>query len=154
MVDVQLVTERLVLEPLDHERACRLAEGDVSGTTPGAGWPYDDTPVVAAMAAASPGATTWLITRDGAVIGECGMKHAIEAGDGSVEISYGLAVPWRSRGYGAEAIRAMLDWLDELPECRRIVAEIHQTNMPSRRLVERLGFTVDHLDPPYVWYER
>ena len=150
---MSIITERLVLEPLDPERAGRLADGDVSGTTPGAGWPYDDTPLMAAVAAASPAATTWLITRDGAVIGECGMKHAIEA-DGSVEIGYGLAVPWRSHGYGAEAIGGMLEWLENLPECRRVVAEIHQTNMASRRLVERLGFTVDRLDPPYVWYAR
>lgn len=148
-----IVTERLVLRPLRREPAQAIAGGDYSGVTPGSGWPTDTTPIVAQRAAADPGALTWLITHDGMVIGECGLKHA-PAPDGSAEIAYGLAAAWRANGYGTEAVGALMGWLEGLAGCRRVVAEVHQTNTASRRLLERLGFSLDHLAPPYVWYSR
>jgi RimJ/RimL family protein N-acetyltransferase len=35
-----------------------------------------------------------------------------------------------------------------------VLAEAHETNTPSRRLLERLDFAVYDLRPPYVWYAR
>jgi RimJ/RimL family protein N-acetyltransferase len=147
------VTERLVLRRLDRECARALADGDYSSIIPAAGWPTDATAIVARRAATDPGAVTWLITYGGEVIGECGIKHAPDSG-GATEIGYGLGAPWRANGYGTEAIRALVDWLDGQPGCRRVIAEAHQTNTASRRLLERLGFAVYDLRPPYVWYAR
>jgi RimJ/RimL family protein N-acetyltransferase len=148
-----IVTERLVLRWLGRESARALARGDYSSVTPAAGWPTDATPIVAGRTAVDPGAATWLITYDGEVIGECGTKHAPDS-VGATEIGYGLGAPWRARGYGTEAIRALLSWLEAQPGCRRVLAEVHETNTPSRRLLERLGFAVHDLRPPYVWYAR
>ena len=148
-----IVTERLVLRPLEPGSAHALAEGDFSGLDAGAGWPTEATSIVAMRAAADPGALTWLIVRDDAVIGECGLKHAPDP-DGSAEIGYGLSAAWRGDGYGVEAVRGLMGWLARLPGCRRLTAQIHESNLASRRLVERLGFTIDHLAPPYVWYAR
>jgi RimJ/RimL family protein N-acetyltransferase len=148
-----IVTRRLVLRRLSPRSARALAGGDFSGFVPGSGWPTAATAIVARMAAADSGALTWLIHHEGAVIGECGTKYAPGA-DGTVEIGYGLGAPWRSQGYGTEAIRGLLGRLEGLPACRRVVAEVHEGNVPSRRLLERLGFSLDLLAPPYVWYER
>jgi RimJ/RimL family protein N-acetyltransferase len=146
-------TERLLLRPLTPGSAGAIAAGDYSGLVPGAGWPTDATPIVALRAATDPGALTWLIVRAGLVIGECGLKHA-PGPDGSAEIGYGVGAPWRGAGFGTEAVRGLVGWLACLPACRRLTAEVHQGNLASRRLLERLGFTIDHLAPPYVWYAR
>jgi ribosomal-protein-alanine N-acetyltransferase len=148
-----IVTERLVLHPLRPDAARAMARGDYSGVTAGSGWPTGTTPLVAGRAATDPGATTWLITADDLVIGECGLKHA-PGPDGSVEIGYGLGAGWRSNGYGTEAVAGLIEWLGALAACRRVTAEVHETNTPSRRLLERLGFSVDRLASPWVWYAR
>jgi RimJ/RimL family protein N-acetyltransferase len=145
------VTERLVLRPLGPGLAGAIATGDFSGLTPGAGWPTDTSQIAATWAAADPSALTWLILREGAVIGECGLKHAPDE-DGSAEIGYGLGVPWRANGYGTEAVGGLVSWLADRAFCRRVTAEVHETNLASRRLLERLGFAVDRLASPYVWY--
>ncbi|MFL6055231.1 MAG: GNAT family N-acetyltransferase [Actinoallomurus sp.] len=147
------MTRRLVLRRLERGPARALARGDCSGMVPASGWPTDATAMVADRAAADPEALTWLIHREGAVIGECGIKYGPDA-EGAVEIAYGLGGPWRSRGYGTEAIRGLLGWLDERAVYGRVIAEVHEGNVPSRRLLERLGFSVDALTPPYVWYAR
>jgi RimJ/RimL family protein N-acetyltransferase len=146
-----IATGRLVLRPLRPGAAQAIADGDYSGLTPGAGWPTDATPIVATRAAADPGALTWLISRAGAVIGECGLKHAVDA-DGSTEIGYGVSAAFRANGYGTEAVGGLVAWLGDRPGCRRLTAEVHETNLASRRLLERLGFAVDALASPYVWY--
>lgn len=148
-----IVTERLVLRPLDPGSAHALADGDYSGLDAGADWPTGATPIVMMRAAADPGALTWLIVHDDLVIGECGLKHA-PGPDGSAEIAYGLGAAWRGDGYGAEAVGGLVGWLAHLPGCDRLTAEVHESNLPSRRILERLGFTIDHLAPPYVWYGR
>lgn len=153
MTPEAIVTERLLLRPLEGAPARALAAGDYSGLSLGAGWPTEVTPIVAARAAADPGALTWLIVREGLVIGECGLKHG-PAPDGSAEIEYGVGAAWRGRGLGAEAVRGLVDRLATMPGCRRLTAEVHESNLASRRLLERLGFTVDDLSPPYVWYGR
>lgn len=148
-----IVTERLVLRPLGPGPARAIADGDYSGLDAGIGWPTEATPIVAMRAAADPGALTWLIVHDDLVIGECGLKHA-PGPDGSAEIGYGLGAAWRGDGYGAEAVRGLVGWLTNLPGCHRLTAEVHESNLPSRRLLERLAFTIDQLAPPYVWYSR
>ena len=65
-----------------------------------------------------------------------------------------MGAAWRANGYGTEAVRGLVDWLGDLPGCRRVTAEVHETNLAARRLLERLGFTVDVLASPYVWYAR
>jgi RimJ/RimL family protein N-acetyltransferase len=148
-----IVTERLVLRPLGPGPAQALADGDYSGITPGSTWPTETTPIVAMRAAMDPGALTWLIMLGGLAIGECGMKHA-PGPDGSAEIGYGMGAAWRANGYGTEAVRGLLGWMGDLPDCRRVTAEVHESNVASRRLLERLGFTIDRLAAPYVWYAR
>lgn len=142
-----------MLRPLGPGPARALAAGDFSGVTAGAGWPTSTTPIVAERAAADPGALTWLILREGAVIGECGLKHA-PGPDGAAEIGYGLGAAWQANGYGTEAVGGLVDWLATRFGCRRVTAHVHQANVPSRRLLERLDFAVESLTGPYVWYFR
>jgi RimJ/RimL family protein N-acetyltransferase len=104
------------------------------------GWPHADTATVL-RAADELGWPTWLISLGDSeqIIGEVGIKGPPDPA-GRVEIGYGLAGPYRGRGYGTEVVRAVLGWLIGRPEVRRVVAEVAEDNLPSRRLLERLDF--------------
>ena len=105
-----------------------------------AGWPHSGTAI--GLGYAETGAWTWLIVDDdGQVAGECGVKGP-PTPDGVVEIGYGLAGPRRGRGLGRQAVAAMVAELRAQPSVRVIEAHVVLDNLPSRRVLERLGFEV------------
>jgi RimJ/RimL family protein N-acetyltransferase len=150
-----LETPRLVLEPV----TVAFARAVLTGVLPAdaaPGWPHADTldalrPYAEHGSDEVPG--PWLVVqRDPRLlIGECGW-YAPPGPGGEVEIGYGLAAPSRGNGYGTEAVRALVAWVSEQPGVRRIVANVDATNTPSRRVLERLGFTVADVTDPTVRY--
>lgn len=87
------------------------------------------------------------------VIGDLGWKGG-PGSDGVVEIGYGLAAPSRGQGYGTEAVGAFADWALGPGGAGTLTAEVLADNTASRRLLERLGFALDHLAGAAVWYAR
>ena len=150
-----LQTARLVLEPVTEETARSILDGDISALRPGPGWPHQDTLDAMRAAVNSGGDMGWLVRlkATGEVIGDCGWKGPPDE-TGTTEIGYGLAGPARRRGYGTEAVCALVAWAFAQPGCRRLLAQVHQDNLPSRRLIEHLGFSVDRTEEAYVWYAR
>src|SRR3954447_10018803 len=130
------------LVPYDPERPLDLP------TAPG--WPHSDT--AAGLAYADGGAWTWLIVDDdGRIAGECGVKGPPTAA-GEVEIGYGLAGPSRGRGLGTRAVAALVEELRARPGVRRIDAHVVADNLPSRRVLERAGFTLVEVGPVEMRY--
>jgi RimJ/RimL family protein N-acetyltransferase len=118
-----------------------LSRGDAGGRPTAPGWPHDDTS--AGFSFVRTGGTQFLIIDDdGRIAGECGTK-APPDDSGTVEIGYGLAGPSRGHGLGSRAVAELVGWLVGQPEVRTIEAEIHVSNEPSRRIVEKLGFVPD-----------
>jgi RimJ/RimL family protein N-acetyltransferase len=116
------------------------------------GWPHADT--AAGLAYADGGAWTWLIVDDdGRVAGECGVKGP-PTSDGVVEIGYGLAGPSRGRGLGGRAVAALVAELGHHPGVRRVEAHVVADNLASRRLLERLGFTLVEVGDHELRYTR
>lgn len=76
--------------------------------------------------------------RDGSVVGGGAFKHRPE--QGVVEIGYGIATCRRGEGIGTEAVALMLAWAAATGEVGEVVAMIVPGNLPSERLVARLGF--------------
>jgi len=114
------------------------------------GWPHADTP--AGLAYAEAGAWTWLVLDDdGRVAGECGVKGP-PTDAGEVEIGYGLAGPSRGRGLGTRAVAALVEELRHRPGVRRIDAQVVADNLPSRRVLERAGFTLVDVGPVEMRY--
>jgi chromate reductase, NAD(P)H dehydrogenase (quinone) len=140
----QLATPRLVLDPVDAATAHAVRAGDLAGLDVGQGWPHDDT--LDGLGGIAEGhAFGWLVALDGVVIGDCGVHGAAdEAGD--IEIGYGLAAPYRGRGYGTEVVTAITRYLLSREDVRRVVAGTEPGNLPSRRVLERVGFTVERQD--------
>jgi [ribosomal protein S5]-alanine N-acetyltransferase len=148
-----LRTDRLVLEPVSEQLARAIAAGDLAGVHPGRGWPHENTLDALRVALTAEDDAVWLIrlAATGEVIGDCGIKGPHDP-SGATEIGYGLAGPWRGRGYGGEAVRALVGWAFAQPGFRRLNAEVRQDNLASRRLLERLGFGLYRVDGAHVWY--
>jgi RimJ/RimL family protein N-acetyltransferase len=148
----RIVTARLVLAPVSDERAAAVVSGDVSAIATGEGWPHDDTLDGLRLALAHGHAAGWFVTLDGVVIGDCGTHgEPDEAGD--VELGYGLAAPYRGRGYGTEVVMGLSRWLLGQDAVRRVVARrVAVDNTPSRRALERAGFLLESADEQHAWY--
>lgn len=152
MSDRRIRTPRLVLEPVDPRVGRRVVDGDLSVVRAGAGWPHEDSLDGLRFAMELGGDAGWFVTLGGLVIGECATKGGPDP-DGAVEIGYGLAAPWRGRGYGRELVAGLSAWLlDRSGVACVVVAEARADNLPSRRALERAGFTLERVEPPHVWY--
>lgn len=118
---------------------------DLANLVAGRGWPHADT----ADALRLPGAM--LVVVDGEVVGDCGW-YGPPGDTGEVEIGYGLSPAYRGRGLGTAMVAALVAWVAEQPGVRRIVAETEVTNVASRRVLERNGFTVESVAGAAVRY--
>jgi RimJ/RimL family protein N-acetyltransferase len=134
---------RLELRPLTPAHAQAILDGDRSGLNPADGWPHADT--LDGLRGVTNGSYGWLVLLDGVVIGDCGTLGGIDA-DGAVEIGYGLAGPYRRQGHGTEMVRGLVDWFRAQPDVRRVVAGTLVDNVPSRRVLERAGFSFERVD--------
>ncbi|MBN1964624.1 MAG: GNAT family N-acetyltransferase [Anaerolineae bacterium] len=62
---------------------------------------------------------------------------------GEVEIGYGMAPEFQGHGYMTEAVRAMITWAFESPDCRVVIApNTLRTNIGSNRVLEKAGFHI------------
>ena len=143
-----LRSERVVLVPQTLDQARALLEGGDPGLDLAPGYPHADTADGLRMWVEHGGPDWsegggWFVTlaEDGRVIGDCGTFGPPDE-DGRVEIGYGLAAPFRGRGLGTEAVRALVDWLGRQPEVRTVTASVEVGNEPSRRLLATLGFAL------------
>ena len=155
-----LTTERLDLPVVTTQIVSAVLAGDLAGLPDGlvaaAGWPTADTVNgfrVSAGAAVDPdgGARLAVLRATGEVIGDLGWKGGPD-GDGVVEIGYGFAAPSRGQGYGTEAVAAFSAWALGPGGAAVLTAEVLVHNTASRRLLERVGFTLDRVERDAVWY--
>jgi RimJ/RimL family protein N-acetyltransferase len=147
----RITTARLVLAPVSYELAASVVAGDVSAVTAGEGWPHEDTLDGVRMTLTG-GALCWFVTHEGVVIGDCG-THGEPDELGDAELGYGLAAPYRGRGYGTELVIGLSRWLLGQDGVRRVVASrVAVDNTPSRRALERAGFVLESADEEHTWY--
>lgn len=59
------------------------------------------------------------------------------------ELEYAIAADYRRRGYGAEAVRGMLDFGFRQLNLSVIAAWVHAANNKSAHLLEKCGFTLE-----------
>ena len=155
----RLVTARLELVPQSLAAVRALVEGEEPGLPLADGYPHADTldglRIAADHAADGSEVGGWFIVRveDGTVIGDCGTKGWVDD-RGRVEIGYGLSASFRRRGYGSEAVAAMVTWLGAQPGVRAVTAEVEVGNEGSRRLLEGLGFVVEDTADGSWWLTR
>jgi RimJ/RimL family protein N-acetyltransferase len=62
----------------------------------------------------------------------------------TVDVWYVIGDPGdRGKGYGREAVRLLVDWLFREEDLERVGATCDVANLPSSRLLERLGFRLE-----------
>jgi RimJ/RimL family protein N-acetyltransferase len=76
------------------------------------------------------------------VLGYCGFLHHPEV-PGEVEIGYRLDPAYWNRGLITEAARAVREHAFEDLKLPRVISLIHPENIPSRRVAEKNGMTVE-----------
>jgi len=135
-----IVTARLVLAPVTRDLAEAVVAGRLLGLSPGAGWPHADTADAMTLALGPDAGPSWVITVGGLVVGDCG-AFAWPDESGVVEIGYGLAEPFRGRGYATEAVAGVCQWLfGEAGAAVIIATGVEASNAASQRVLEKLGF--------------
>ncbi len=148
--DRELAGPGFTLVPVRPGSGAAVLAGDLRGHTAGPGWPHEDTPH--ALEFADHGGLTWLIVdAAGRVVGELGTKAP--PANRTVEIGYGLAAGSRGQGLGTKAVARLIDWLTAQPGIDTVTAYVDLHNLPSRRLLERLGFTAGEVVDGEVRYE-
>jgi [ribosomal protein S5]-alanine N-acetyltransferase len=60
--------------------------------------------------------------------------------NGEVMIGYSVIEHYQQKGFGSEAVSALVNWAFAKPGVQRIVAETHAHNKASIRLLEKCGF--------------
>jgi len=108
---------------------------------------------VVQMSGADPDKPGWFqwaveLQSERALIGDVGV--GLRDNLRQADLGFTLAPDRRGHGYATEAVTAVLDRLFDVQGVRRVSAECDARNLPSARLLERVGFTREGLRRSHV----
>lgn len=166
MAEIVAETERLVLRrETDGDQAVWLEHMNTPQVMAFLGGPQPPARVAesfARMAAAhAAGGLPFMLVAlrsDGMLIGKCGLATIRESGApeqlrGQPQVGWTLRADCWGQGYAREAAEAALDLAFGRLALPAVYAQTSETNVPSWRLIERLGMTrraaLDYTDPDY-----
>jgi len=67
----------------------------------------------------------------------------------SISLGYLIRRKHQRNGYACEGARACLEWAFRELDCESITADIDESNLPSRRLAEKLGMVCERIHPRF-----
>lgn len=160
-----IVTERLVLRrsrPVDAETiSAYRSDPEVHRFQ---GWERVDPDAVRAeiaeMATLAPGEGGWVQfsveRRDGGVlVGDVGLSP-IDGEPGVIKVGYTIAPAFQGRGYGTEAVGALVDYAFDVLGAEIVRAQASADNTSSIRVMEKVGMhliaRIEHREDDEVWY--
>ena len=82
---------------------------------------------------------------------------AVDTSEATVELGYEVLTQFQRQGYGTEMVGALVDWALAQGRAQRIVADVLPSNVPSVRLLHRLGFIENGMsggEPNYIHFQR
>jgi RimJ/RimL family protein N-acetyltransferase len=138
-----LETERLILRAprLEDAKAVAQLANDrrIAENTSRIPHPYALADAEAYFAAVNQpdGEIAFLITREGVVLGACGIAMPERE---APELGYWLGVPFWGHGYATEAVHAVIDHAFADLDFEALGAGARVTNPASRRVLEKCGF--------------
>ncbi|MDO2441290.1 GNAT family N-acetyltransferase [Enterobacter nematophilus] len=93
----------------------------------------------------------------GAIVGAACLQHLANVDGAPLEIGWRLVPEHNGQGYATEAAKAIIDYAVERIGATYLVAVADPENIPSQRVMQRLGMTFkaieQHYDVPCVVYE-
>lgn len=84
-----------------------------------------------------------VLKESGDLIGDCGLVWQEVDGPPEVEIGYHVHRAWQNRGLATEAARAVRDYAFATLAVDHVISLIRPENLPSRRVAEKNGLTVN-----------
>jgi len=157
-----LITQRLVLRRMCAADAevmfAYRSDPDVCRYQPWAPSELEEVRMfVEEMAAIEPDQTgTWfqmaITLKSGRLIGDVGL-HFPKTHERQVETGISLAFEFQHRGYATEAMEAVLEYAFGALAKHRVFATIDPRNLPSIRMVERLGMRKEAHFRQSVWFK-
>lgn len=80
------------------------------------------------------------LKESGCLIGRCGLQVGFIGDEGEYELGYMISGKYQGKGYGREAVEAILQYAEEELEAPRAVLRIDLENTVSLAFAERLKF--------------
>lgn len=105
------------------------------------------------------GFSWWAIKEktSGTVVGAACLQYLENVEGAPLEIGWRLIPEHNGKGYATEAAKAIIDFAAEHTDANYLVAVADPENIPSQRVMQRLGMTYkateQHYDEPCVVYE-
>ena len=69
------------------------------------------------------------------------------------EIGYGIYPEYQRKGYMTEALQEIARWTFQHPQIVAILAETEKSNIPSQRVLEKIGFTKGRETELFLWWK-
>lgn len=162
---LNIYTERLELKALSYDVLCAIMNNDKiiiedMGYKMNKNWPSED--IISAFpyfeqkmkSKQIKGFDIWMIIKkdSGTIIGDIGFKG--EPNElGEIEIGYAIVKDERCKGYCFEAVQALINWAFKHEKVKCIKAECLIDNMPSKRVLEKVGMTELKRDNKFIYWE-
>jgi RimJ/RimL family protein N-acetyltransferase len=159
-----IYTDRLLLCPITFAMTENLLEQKTEelarlGLFTDGSWPTADTldilPIIYETLRTAPpsGFETWLIVKqaDRKVIGDIGF-HGRPTASGEAEIGYAIIDTEQGRGFGSEALKAMVAWVRRQANVKVLRAECLINNIASARMLKKAGFCEVKRDNELIYW--
>lgn len=93
-----------------------------------------------------------ILKEENAIIGGfCFQRYPDE--DGIVQIGYMIRQEYQRNGYMTEALKRGISWIFEHPYISALLAETTKSNLPSHRVLEKIGMTVCKETDKSLWWK-
>jgi RimJ/RimL family protein N-acetyltransferase len=86
----------------------------------------------------------WLLKAENEVVGNMNI-HNINKTMLTAEIGYMIAPKMRGKGFATFSVRHLTQLCFEKTPLRKLIAYVHEDNLPSRRVLEKLGYKAEGL---------
>lgn len=161
-----ILTPRLILVPVTLEITQSLLDGsskeiEILGFKTHDNWPREDTmdilPIINKTLQEEripSGFEFWMIIKKDSmkVIGDIGF-HGKPNEKGEVEVGFGLVKQERGIGFGYEALKTIIGWLESQRSVKVIKADCLLDNEPSKRILEKAGMEEIYRDHELIHWE-
>ena len=96
----------------------------------------------------------WIIeTHTGEFVGDCGLTWQLVDGHRELEVGYHVRHDLQGQGYATEAAQACRAFAARLGE-PHLVAIIHPDNIPSQRVAQKIGLTLESTSADSLGHQR
>jgi RimJ/RimL family protein N-acetyltransferase len=92
-----------------------------------------------------------ILKKENAIIGGfCFQRYPDE--DGTVQIGYMIRPEYQRDGYMTEALKRGISWIFERPDISALLADTTKSNLPSHRVLEKVGMAVYKETDNSLWW--